>query len=109
MKRSCWLAAQCDAQHYWIGVLAIDDDAAPAALIIERSAHRPGLAPSELRHGIEQVCEAGQAVRECHADLRVARIGMARGHYHSGRYQPLDELRRGHFRGQGHQRASTLE
>jgi hypothetical protein len=42
------LAAQRAAQHDRVGALAIDDDAAPAALIIERGTDRAGLArPSD--------------------------------------------------------------
>ena len=64
MKRSCGLQPQRDAQHHRVGVHAVDDDAAPAAGILERRAHRAGLAAGERRHGVEQVREAGEAVAQ---------------------------------------------
>ena len=58
MKRFAWLAAQGERSVDRIDVVAVDDQAAPAAAILERRADRAGLAAGQRRHRVEQMGEA---------------------------------------------------
>src|SRR5205807_3996092 len=103
------LAAQRDAQHHGVRVRAVDDDAAPARWIFERGTYGAGLATGELRHGVEEVVEAAQAVTQRRADLRIGRVGVAGRDHDPARDEFLDDLRRSHFRSERHERAAARE
>jgi len=88
-------------------VLAIRDDAAPTALIIERSADDAGLAARELRHRVEKVREAGKTVAQGEPDLSVGCISMPGRNHHTRLGELLDDLRRCHLRRESNERLSA--
>jgi len=85
-------------------------DAAPAVGVIERRPDDARRATGELRHGVEEMREAGEPVLEGRADFLIRGIGfVAGGHDDSGCGEPRDHAGRRHFRRERHQCPPALE
>src|SRR4051794_33354287 len=81
-------------------MVPVDDDAAPALLVVKGRADYAGLPRSQLRHGVEQMGEAAKAVAERFRDAVSGSVAVPRANQHSGIAQPSDRFGRHLFRGQ---------
>ena len=90
-------------------MVEIDDQSAPARPILQRGAHRPGIAAGQRRHGVVEMGEAGEPQREGLADRLVVRCRMAGGDNDSGLHEAADVVGRDLLRRQGHERPPGAE
>ncbi len=82
---------------------AVDDQAAPALLVLQRGADHAGLAAGQGGHGVEQVGEAGDAVLEGRAGGGIAGVAMPGRDDHARGSQALDHRHAGGLGRQGDQ------